>query len=88
MTALDQTRRRDVAREGVGRVGIQIGAFLGALNGTAGSDKYDTTYRLKLKNGTYNWFRATGGVVRDKLGKPRRASPLSAISARRPRRCS
>ncbi len=50
-----------------------FGAFLGALNGTAGSDKYDTTYRLKLKNGTYNWFRATGGVVRDKLGKPRRA---------------
>jgi hypothetical protein len=48
-------------------------AFLGALNGTAGSDKYDTTYRLKLKNGTYNWFRATGGVVRDKLGRPRRA---------------
>jgi hypothetical protein len=50
-----------------------FGAFVGALNGTAGSDKYDTTYRLKLKNGSYNWFRATGGVVRDKLGKPRRA---------------
>ena len=48
-------------------------AFLGALNGVAGSDKYDMTYRLKLKNGTYNWFRATGGVVRDKAGKPRRA---------------
>jgi methyl-accepting chemotaxis protein len=48
-------------------------AFMGALNGVAGSDKYDTTYRLKLKNGTYNWFRATGGVVRDNAGKPRRA---------------
>jgi len=48
-------------------------AFLGALNGKAGSDKYDTTYRLKLKNGSYNWFRATGGVVRDRTGKPRRA---------------
>jgi len=50
-----------------------FGAFMGALNGVAGSDKYDTTYRLKLKDGTYNWFRATGGVVRDKAGKPRRA---------------
>jgi hypothetical protein len=48
-------------------------AFLGALNGVSGSDQYDTTYRLKLKNGTYNWFRATGGVVRDRAGKPRRA---------------
>lgn len=48
-------------------------AFLGALNGVAGSDKYDTIYRLKLKNGSYNWFRATGGVVRDNAGKPRRA---------------
>jgi uncharacterized protein YoxC len=48
-------------------------AFLGALNGTSGSDQYDTTYRLKLKNGSYNWFRATGGVMRDQFGKPRRA---------------
>lgn len=51
-------------------------AFLGALNGIAGSDNYDTTYRLKLKNGTYKWFRATGGVVRDNAGKPRRACGL------------
>ncbi len=48
-------------------------AFMGALNRTSGSDLYDTTYRLKVKNGSYRWFRATGGVVRDEVGKPRRA---------------
>jgi PAS domain S-box-containing protein len=48
-------------------------AFNGALSGAHGSDSYDTTYRLKLRDGSYRWFRATGGVVRDKAGKPRRA---------------
>ena len=48
-------------------------AFMGALNGKAGSDKYDTSYRLKVRDGSYRWFRATGGVVRDGKGGPRRA---------------
>ena len=48
-------------------------AFMGALNRTFGSDLYDTTYRLKVKDGSYRWFRATGGVVRDAGGRPRRA---------------
>ena len=48
-------------------------AFMGALNRSFGSDTYDTTYRLRVKNGSYRWFRATGGVVRDAAGKPRRA---------------
>jgi hypothetical protein len=26
---------------------------------------YDTTYRLKVKDGSYRWFRATGGVIRE-----------------------
>ena len=34
---------------------------------------YDVKYRLKVKNGTYRWFRATGGVVLDEHRKPRRA---------------
>ncbi len=50
-----------------------FGAFMGALNRVTGSDAYDTTYRLKVKDGSYRWFRATGGVVRDAAGKPRRA---------------
>ncbi len=34
---------------------------------------YDVKYRLKVRDGTYRWFRATGGVVLDKDRKPRRA---------------
>ncbi|MBL6453781.1 PAS domain-containing protein [Belnapia sp. T6] len=34
---------------------------------------YDTTYRLRCKDGRYRWFRATGGVIMDARGKPRRA---------------
>jgi PAS domain S-box-containing protein len=35
--------------------------------------QYDTTYRLKMKDGSYHWFRATGGVVKDHQGIARRA---------------
>ena len=34
---------------------------------------YDVTYRLKVRNGSYRWFRATGGVVLDEKRRPRRA---------------
>ncbi len=34
---------------------------------------YDTTYRLKVRDGSWRWFRATGGVLLDAAGKPRRA---------------
>jgi hypothetical protein len=34
---------------------------------------YDVTYRLKVKDGSYRWFRATGGVVLDANRRPRRA---------------
>ncbi|MFC0241216.1 methyl-accepting chemotaxis protein [Rhodopseudomonas telluris] len=34
---------------------------------------YDVKYRLKVKDGSYRWFRATGGVVLDENRKPRRA---------------
>ena len=50
-----------------------LAAFTDVLSGKSGSDKYDTTYRLKVKDGSYRWFRATGGVVRDSKGNPRRA---------------
>jgi methyl-accepting chemotaxis protein len=35
---------------------------------------YNVTYRLKVKSGSYRWFQATGGVVKDGRGKVRRAS--------------
>jgi methyl-accepting chemotaxis protein len=34
---------------------------------------YDTAYRLKVKDGSYRWFRATGGVLLDAQRQPRRA---------------
>ncbi|MCC9620939.1 methyl-accepting chemotaxis protein [Thalassospira sp. MA62] len=34
---------------------------------------YDVIYRLKVKDGSYRWFRATGGTLKDKDGVPRRA---------------
>ena len=34
---------------------------------------YDVTYRLKMRDGSWRWFRATGGVVLDANGRPRRA---------------
>jgi hypothetical protein len=33
---------------------------------------YDVKYRLRVKDASYRWFRATGGVVLDEKGKPRR----------------
>ncbi|WBV44403.1 PAS domain-containing methyl-accepting chemotaxis protein [Pseudoroseomonas cervicalis] len=35
--------------------------------------QYDVTYRLKVKDGSYRWFRATGGVIRGPDGVARRA---------------
>ena len=37
------------------------------------TDNYDVTYRLRMRDDSYHWFRATGGVTRDKHGKPVRA---------------
>ncbi len=34
---------------------------------------YDVKYRLRRRDGTYRWYRATGGVVLDENRKPRRA---------------
>jgi PAS domain S-box-containing protein len=36
-------------------------------------NQYDTTYRLKMRDGSYRWFRATGGVILDAQRKARRA---------------
>ncbi|MDZ7282250.1 methyl-accepting chemotaxis protein [Sphingomonas sanguinis] len=35
---------------------------------------YCVTYRLKVRSGDYRWFQATGGVVKGRDGKVRRAS--------------
>ncbi|MGA8900187.1 methyl-accepting chemotaxis protein [Bradyrhizobium sp.] len=48
-------------------------AFNKALKKTAEKSLYDVTYRLKMADGSYRWFRATGGVVHDADGKAIRA---------------
>jgi len=48
-------------------------AFGACLNDLSGRTGYDVRYRLKRKDGSYRWFRAIGGVLRDANGKPLRA---------------
>jgi hypothetical protein len=48
-------------------------AFGASLADRSGRTGYDKSYRLKMRDGTYRWFRATGGVARDPSGKPLRA---------------
>ena len=48
-------------------------AFGAALGDVTGRTGYDKTYRLKMRDGSYRWFRATGGVLRDANGRARRA---------------
>lgn len=45
--------------------------FSEALSGA--KKGYDATYRLKVCDDTYRWFRATGGVMHDEKGVPLRA---------------
>jgi methyl-accepting chemotaxis protein len=51
--------------------GPTFAAFSAALAGK--TKHYDVTYRLRLRDGTYRWFRATGGVKRDSAGQAVRA---------------
>jgi hypothetical protein len=48
-------------------------AFGACLNDRSGRTGYDVTYRLKMKDGSYRWFRAIGGVARDAAGLALRA---------------
>ena len=48
-------------------------AFGACLADRTGRTGYDVTYRLKMKDGNYRWFRAIGGVARDAGGRAERA---------------
>ena len=48
-------------------------AFGACLNDRSGRGGYDVFYRLKMKDGSYRWFQAIGGVSRDAHGNPLRA---------------
>lgn len=46
-------------------------AFGAALEGK--TNGYEVNYRVRMRDDSYRWFRATGGVTRDKAGNPVRA---------------
>jgi len=48
----------------------KFGACLADKSGRTG---YNVTYRLKMRDGSYRWFRAAGGAVRDGNGMATRA---------------
>ena len=39
----------------------------------ASGNRYDVTYRLRMRDGSYRWFQATGGVILDESRRARRA---------------
>jgi methyl-accepting chemotaxis protein len=54
------------------------------LSDRSGRTEYDAEYRLKMKDGSYRWFRATGGCARGPAGEPLRAcGSLVDISAQK-----
>jgi len=48
-------------------------SFAASLSDKTGKTAYDVRYRLKMRDNTYRWFRAVGGVSRDARGNPTRA---------------
>ncbi|MEM9634361.1 MAG: PAS domain-containing protein [Pseudomonadota bacterium] len=50
-----------------------FGAFGACLNDSTGNTGYDVSYRLKVRDGSYRWFRAIGGVSRGNSGMAERA---------------
>ena len=53
-----------------------VNAFAGHMLDFSGRTPFDIKYRLKLKNGNYGYFRATGDTIRDEKGKPLRVAGL------------
>ncbi|PID82234.1 MAG: chemotaxis protein [Clostridiales bacterium] len=47
-----------------------LNSFGACLSDFSGKTPYDVNYRLKLKDGSYRWFRAAGHTIRDDKGKP------------------
>lgn len=48
-------------------------AFGACLTDRTGNTGYDVAYRLKMKDGSFRWFRAIGGVARGPTGVAERA---------------
>ena len=53
--------------------GPTFAAFGAALKNVTNRGAYDVKYRLEMPDGSYRWFRATGGVAFDRAGVAQRA---------------
>ena len=47
-----------------------ISSFTKCIKDLSGQTPYDVDYRLKVHDGSYRWYHASGNVVRDKNGHP------------------
>ena len=47
-----------------------LNSFMACIKDLSGHTPYDVDYRLKVHDGSYRWFHASGNVVRDKNGHP------------------
>ena len=56
-------------------------AFAESLKETSGRCSYDVEYRLKVRDGSYRWFRATGGCKLDVNGRVHACGSLVDIHA-------
>lgn len=54
-------------------------AFGGHLEDRTGRARYNITYRLKMRDGNYRWFRATGGCVHQPDGTIRACGSLTDV---------
>ena len=45
-------------------------SFNACIKDLSGNTEYNADYRLKVHDGSYRWFHASGNVVRDKNGHP------------------
>lgn len=50
-------------------VASTFAAFGKTVTDRSGETRYDVTYRLTIRDGSYRWFRATGGAVFDADGQ-------------------
>lgn len=60
-------------------VDATFAAFAGHLEDKTGAARYDIIYRLKIRDGSYRWFRATGGCRHLPSGQIRACGSLADV---------
>ena len=47
-----------------------LASFTRCIKDLSGNTPYDVDYRMKVHDGSYKWFHASGNVVRSQSGHP------------------